>query len=554
MTFSRQSSSLRKIERGALCRVPGELVKDPKGLLASLTFPNPEYRNAQMFGKAKAKNGHVYTGKKIPKDLFFYSLDKRTREVLLPRNINLRKYLTAGYEFEDCTSEGMPLGKYTNPALKLRDYQEEFIESEFLPSYEAGETDFLFIADCGAGKTFTGLYAASLLKRRTLVVVTTNTIAKQWTDTVTNVYKGWTTNKLSTQKPKTDVDVVIATYSLLTEDRFDEAFFSQFGTIIFDEYHRAGAASYNEILKKAPCKYRISLTATFRRKDNLHKVLAMHVGTQLQMNADMMKARVFPIETDLEIKFEEFRAVKGQITFPKLTEFSEVAVTDAKTNAVVTRGTVYEIDRDSKLADVDGTWYDSRAYHFHRLGDVSFADIETYIAANDTRKTDLLRLIYWGRKNGRKILLLSNRKSILYDLYKSLRRKVNVGVIVSDKAKEQQRFCRALGVPAKEYEQKVKTECTVILGIDKIAKEGLDVADLDMLIYAYSEKDIEQSIGRICRNLPGKPEPLAFYFIDDSPVHKNRFYGNKGAMEMFLDLGHTVEQETHVLNINSLKI
>ena len=545
---------MRKIERGALCRVPSELVKDPKGLLASLTFPNPEYRNAQMFGKAKMKNGHVFTGKKVPKDLFFYALDKRTREVLLPRNIDLKKYLTAGYEFDDATTEGKPLGEYTNPSLTLRDYQEEFIEEEFIPACEAGETDFLFIADCGAGKTFTGLYAASLLKRRTLVVVTTNTIAKQWTDTVTGVYKGWTTNKLSTKKPDTNVDVTIATYSLLSEDRYDEAFFSQFGTIIFDEYHRAGAASYNEILKKAPCKYRISLTATFRRKDNLHKVLGMHVGCKLKMNADMMKARIFPVETDLEIKFEEFRAVKGIITFPKLTEFSEVAVADKKTNAVVVRGTVYEIDKDSKLADVEGTWYDSRAYNFHRLGEVSFADIETHIAANDTRKNDLLRLIYWGRKNGRKILLLSNRKSILYDLYKSLRRKVNVGVIVSDKAKEQQRFCRALGVNAKDYEQTVKKDCTVILGIDKIAKEGLDVAHLDMLVYAYSEKDIEQSIGRICRNLPGKPEPIAFYLIDDSPVHKNRFYGNKGALDMFLELGHTVEQETHILHINELTI
>lgn len=554
MTFSRQSSSLRKIERGALYRVPGELVKDPKGLLASLTFPNPEYRNAQMFGKARAKNGHVFMGKKIPKDLFFYSLDKRTKEVLLPRNINLKKYLTAGYEITDRTSNGKPMGAYNNTSLQLRDYQADFIDNEFLPSYEAGETDFLFIADCGAGKTFTGLYAASLLKRRTLVVVTTNTIAKQWTDTVTGVYKGWTTNKLTTKKPDTNVDVVVATYALLSDPKYDEAFFSQFGTIMFDEYHRAGADSYNEILKKATCRYRISLTATFRRKDNLHKVLAMHVGTQLQMNADMMKARVFPVETDLEIKFEEFRAVKGVIQFSKLTEFSEVAVLDAKTHATVTRGTVYEIDRDSKLADVDGTWYDSRAYHFHRLGDVSFADIETFIAANDTRKNDLLRLIYWGRKNGRKILLLSNRKSILYDLYKSLRRKVKVGVIVSDKAKEQQRFCRALGVNVKEYEAMVKKDCTVILGIDKIAKEGLDVPHLDMLIYAYSEKDIEQSIGRICRNLPGKPEPIAFYFIDDSPVHKNRFYGSKGAMEMFIDLEHTVEQETHVLNINELQI
>ena len=231
------NQNLRVIERGALLKIPGELVTDPKGLLDSLTFPNPEYRNAQMFGRARAKNGFVFMGKKIPKDLFFYSLDKTTREISLPRNIDLAKYVSAGVPLKDCTSLGKELGEFKNPLLKLRDYQEDFIENEFKPALKSGETDFLLLADCGGGKTFTGLYAASILKRRVLAVVTTNTIAKQWVETVQNVYTGWTVNKITGQKTNTEVDVVVATYSLLSDSAYGKDFFDQFGTIIFDEYH-----------------------------------------------------------------------------------------------------------------------------------------------------------------------------------------------------------------------------------------------------------------------------------------------------------------------------
>jgi hypothetical protein len=544
-----QNLSTRKIKLGALYTVPGELVKDPNGLLKSLTFPNPEYRNAQMFAKARSKSGHVYT--KIPKSLFFYGLNKVSREIMLPRNIDLSKYLHKGYEIEDCTSVGKPLSPYSNPTFELRDYQASFIDDQFVPAFTKDcETDFLVIAPCGAGKTVTGLYAASLLKRRMLVVCTTNQIAKQWGEAVKDIYTGWTYNKITGANTDTDVDVTIATYALLSDPKYDAAFFSQFGTIIFDEYHRAGADSYNEILKKAVCKYRISLTATFRRKDNLHKVLALHVGTKLEMDAKMMKARVFPTLTNTTVVLENFRAVKHR-TFSKLVPFTDVVV--MKDGEVVTRGVIYDLDKNSKLVDVDGTWYDTREYQFGKLGEVSFAEVENYLATVPSRKADLVRLIYWGRKNGRNILLLSNRKSLLYGLYRMLHKKMKVGVIVSEKAKEQQKFCRALNIPVKDYEAMVKKDCTVILGIDKIAKEGMDIARLDMLIYAYAEADIEQSVGRICRNVEGKPEPIAFYVLDDSPVHEARFYNKgKGAKDMFLDLGHTVENEIRAENINDL--
>lgn len=543
---------MRQIERGALLRVPAELLSDPEKLLKSLTFPNPEYKEAQMFGKRRSKGGHVIT--RIPKDLKFYKLDKKDRSVLIPRNYDGQVFKSTA-EVIDTTTNGKVLGQWSNPSFKLRDYQERFIENSFLPAIDAGETDLLFLAQCGSGKTVTGLYAAGLLKRRTLVLVTTNTIAKQWTQTITDVYKGWTTNKLSSSSPNTDVDVLVATYSLISDERFDAEFFEQFGTVICDEYHRTGANSYNECLKKAHCRNRITLTATFRRKDNLHKVLRMHIGSVIEMESDMMKARIFPVSTRHTINLADFQAVKAAPALKDLLLYMNVAVLSKSSGKEEVRGMVTEINIGAKYVEVEGTKYDTKHFGFHKLGDISFANVETAISVDKSRIAEILRLIFWGNKRGRKILLLSNRKSLLYTLYRILAvRKMSVGVLVSDKGKEQHNFCRALGVPVKDYEALVKSSKSIILGIDKIAKEGLDVSHLDMLIYAYAEADIEQSIGRICRNLPGKPEPIAFYLLDDSPVHKKRFYGKNGAQNMFLELEHEVEEEFPLSDLYTLDI
>ena len=57
----------------------------------------------------------------------------------------------------------------------------------------------------------------------------------------------------------------------------------------------------------------------------------------------------------------------------------------------------------------------------------------------------------------------------------------------------------------------------VILATFAIAKEGLDIPQLDVVHFAIPQKDksiVKQSAGRVERNYVGKPQPLIIDYVD----------------------------------------
>ena len=69
---------------------------------------------------------------------------------------------------------------------------------------------------------------------------------------------------------------------------------------------------------------------------------------------------------------------------------------------------------------------------------------------------------------------------------------------------------KKLGVKHADYVERVYNESNLILGINKLAEEGMDVPKFDTLIYLHLIKDVEQSIGRILREYDGKKNLLLF--------------------------------------------
>lgn len=534
-------------------------------LLKSLTVNNPEYKNARFFGKGFVK-------KSIPRKLFFFRLNQKNKSIFLPRGMDSKYFNLDSAKFN--LSLGRKIGTGHQPGtIKLRAHQEKYMEEVVYPyitdreaNYGEEELDILMNCYCGSGKTFLSEYMASIYGRNTVVCVTIKKIGNQFIQTCKDLFPEWT---VGWYDGKTDFDITIGTYALFSQDRFDEKFFSNFGHIILDEFHRAGADTYNAILEKAPCKYRTSLTATFRRKDGLHKILKFHAGKILEMEKNEQMATIYPVRTGTEVNEEVFRGVgRFSIKPDKLAVYSEVAIKCKSTKKELDRGLITGI----KGAGADGSIlfdiesyiskqkesYDTSDVNVFPLGIISLPMIDTEISEMEERTDIAMELIRQCYKDGRRTVILSKRKEQLYKLSKRLKRYgIPNAVVISEQDADYKKFCADNGKTVAEYREWVNNSSKIILGIDKLAEEGMDVPLFDTLLYLHPVKDIEQSIGRILRpnpegHTPPKKHPVAFYFLDKVTPYQKAWNAKEGAKKMFIELGHSVKPEQTIDQLKEL--
>lgn len=554
-----------------MLKVPvGSLGDNFKDLIGMLTVANPEAKTQAFFGSKFAQN-------KVPEKLSFYELDKPSMSILLPRNID-KKYFPNVSSYSYDVAKGLKINQGFEDKFKLRPHQDEFFAEQVLPhiatitndiSKNNKPIDLLLNAECGSGKTVMSLFMASIYARSTLVVVTTKKIGNQFMATVKDLFPQWT---VGWEDGKNTYDITLATYSLMSSSRYAETFFYGFGHIIFDEYHRAGAESYQSILSKAKCQYRTTLTATFRRKDGLHKILVHHIGSILEMPRTSRKAKIYPVNTGVKLNEIEFRNVDRMQTkvytdderklpyekrdkLGRLEQFMEVAVKHAKSRLELDRGAVIEENGDEviihSMVHFKSNTYKTDEVTFHKLGTIAMAILDNEITEMNNRNDLIIKIISQCIQSGRKVLVLSKRKNLLYTLYYRLGRYgINSGIVVSEKAKDYVDFCKKLGRTIPENRDLVFNSADVILGIDKLAEEGLDVPHIDTIIYLHPMSDIEQSIGRVTREMAGKKESLGFYLLDNVSPYRKMWEKKDGAKAMFKSLGHDVRQE---ININEVK-
>jgi superfamily II DNA or RNA helicase len=125
----------------------------------------------------------------------------------------------------------------------------------------------------------------------------------------------------------------------------------------------------------------------------------------------------------------------------------------------------------------------------------------------------------------RKILILSERKNQLKVIEKLLDNNYNIGYYVGGMKREK----------LKESENK-----QIILATYQMASEGMDIPALNTLILASPITSIEQSIGRIQRQLPHERQyiPLTIDIIDDIDIIKNKFFRR---LAFYKKMGYSVE-------------
>jgi len=146
--------------------------------------------------------------------------------------------------------------------FKLRDSQAQV--------YNSIEDNAIVNALPGWGKTFVAISVAAKLGQKTLVVVHTLALRKQWEDEI---------EKCLGIKPgiigsgKFDTDPIIVVSNVQTLGKKMKEIQKMFGTIILDEVHHCPAPTFSKIVDKSSARYKIGLSGTLKRKDGKHIIL-----------------------------------------------------------------------------------------------------------------------------------------------------------------------------------------------------------------------------------------------------------------------------------------
>ncbi len=306
--------------------------------------------------------------------------------------------------------------------------------------------------------TAIGLYLASQLKKKTLVIVHKEFLMNQWVERIKEFLPDAKIGILQQNKMEIEgKDIVIAMLQSIVMKNYPDEMFADFGFEIIDECHRIPCQHFSKALKKINTYYSLGLSATPNRKDGLSKVLKWFVGdvvyslTQHNNNNLMIERVIITSENEYYQK-EEFM-FNGKMNLAKMN-----------------------------LAKMINNITDN----LHRTN-VIIEYIKRYI------------------EEDRHILLLSDRRKHLEEIYAIITKNniCSVGYYVGG---------------MKEKHLKLSETKSLILGTFCMAREGLDIPVLDTLILASPTGDIVQALGRIMRKQHADRLPTVLDIVDNFSV------------------------------------
>jgi superfamily II DNA or RNA helicase len=332
-------------------------------------------------------------------------------------------------------------------------------------AHRQGQYATCIIAPCGSGKTRMGIRLVGQLGQHTLILCHTKELQDQWLGKLREVFDndaiGWMKNGKE-QAGRIQVALMQTAAKLIHSGRNLE-----WGVLIVDECHHTPCSTLTTILDTIAPTVRIGLTASEKRKDGLHPLIYAYLG---------------PIVAciDQDSAYEEASAIPPRLCL-RNTNFS---------------------------SGIDAT--------------ENYTALITALVEDRERNLQIAKDILLAYRHGRHTLVLSSRVKHLHALLDTV---AHAGIDASTvqvltgkepKVKRQQAMANMLS-----------GQSLVTFATTPLAKEGLDAPILDCLILATPTADLvttQQSVGRIQRVLPGKPQPIVFDYLDAQVrVLKNQF-------------------------------
>jgi superfamily II DNA or RNA helicase len=344
--------------------------------------------------------------------------------------------------------------------ITLRDFQIPVVEETL--KFMKGHLGGCIQALTGTGKSVMSLDVMSKLKKTTCIVVHKKFLANQWVEYIKE-FLLIPENRIGIiNGNKIDIEdkwiVVCLVQSLLAKSTSQpESFYRQFGMVIFDEVHHFSARTFQKVIGKFPCRYRLGISATPCRKDGMEDVFFKHIG---------------------EICFtSEVRQITPNVY-------------------IIKGNTLIASERPFK----------------NYLGKVQLWKVEEFLCNSEIRNRKIIENIISAVKAERRVLILSGRRKHLELLMGTL--------LIELKQKHVHTTLGFYMGGMKEEELKKSEKCMIIFGTFSMSSEGLNLPLVDTLILATPKSSIEQSIGRILRKVDGKKTPIVIDFADNIGICK----------------------------------
>jgi len=464
-------------------------------LKTQLTVPNPLYltrvrmgfktKEYSVYGKCYDCNKEIHktyqVHKDIPKTCIFCGSDMKYvinevdmrkfdalykevgNELWIPRAL-VHRY--ASGNFTDNTTLGDREVDFKSLIQLGPNEFSEYNQTQFVEQFtEALKKQYGAIGQAhpGYGKTLMALEVIARLKRPAIILVHKEFFMSQWADRISTYYDISPDEIGFIQQDSFDFrgkKIAIAMVQSLLAREYPKSLFDYFGTICVDEVHRFAALEFRKAIVMFPARYRLGITATPKRADNLENVFFWHIGEiAVRGESQKLKPKIKVVKTNIEPTQMELR-----------------------------------------------NFYDFR-------GKQNLNKVISYLITDGRRNRLIVALLKKALKSGRKIMVLSGR----LDHLEVLKKMTDMEMV-----KDGIRYTTGYYIGGMtEEERTISATRDLIFATFQMAQEGLDIPDMDTLFLVTPRTDIEQAVGRILRVVAEKKEPTVVDFSDSIEICVN---------------------------------
>lgn len=324
------------------------------------------------------------------------------------------------------------------------------------------------------------LYVLSKLKGKAIIVVNKIPLMNQWKSEISKFLPGIKVGTLQGQKNVdiVDCDIIVAMLQSMARIDYPDELFKDINVCVIDETHNLASKVFSQILFKLCCKYTIGLSATPKRADGCEYVFKWHLG-------------------DIVYKSSEKR--KGK---PPIIRLLKIDTNDYK-----------EVSTENK---------------FTGQKQIQFTSMLSELVEMPKRNLLILELIkdLIKKDNGRRILVLSDRRNHLLNLKETLDNDLDIT------------FTYGLFLGSmKQADLTQSRAAQIVLATYAAFGEGVSERDLDTLILTSPKKyighlehkmvknesfKIEQIVGRIFRKDHIERNPIIVDLQDNFSVYKSQ--------------------------------